>query len=87
MLTEEQKRSIRCYDNGGKTFDRYSVVFMNEPERCGLYNCLGMSEHPFHPQGCGQHCSARPGRHLGVRVKFENLPDDCQKAVANHFKE
>ena len=87
MLTEEQKRSIRCYDNGGKTFDRYSVVFMNEPESHGLFNSLGMSADPFHPQGFGQHSAAQPGRHLGVRIKFEDLPGDCQKAVANHFKE
>ena len=75
-------KNIRIYDNGGASFDRYTVVFMNEPEyQPGTFMALGMSEHPFHPQGFGQHCAAMPGRHLGKRIKFEDLPEDCQKLV------
>jgi len=75
-------RPVRIYDNGGKTFDRYTVVYMDETEcRHGRFAAVGMSEHPFHPQGFGQHCSAMPGRHLGVRITFETLPEDCQKLV------
>ena len=73
---------VRCYDNGGKTFDRYTVVFMDLPEyQPGTYAAVGMSEHPFDPQGFGQHCSAMPGKHLGKRIKLEDLPVDCQKLV------
>jgi hypothetical protein len=72
---------IRCYDNGGKTADRYSVLFMGEPERGGLYAALGMSRDPFSPQGVGQHTTAMPGRHLGKRVRLADLPPDCQKLV------
>ena len=76
------KNSIRIYDNGGKSFDRYTVVFMDQPERAAnTFAALGMSERPFHPQGFGQHCSAMPGRHLGRRIAFEQLPADCQKLV------
>ena len=75
-------QEIRCYDNGGKTFDRYTVIYMNDPEyKPGTFSCVGMSEHPFHAQGFGQHSSAMPGRHLGRRIKFEELPPDCQKLV------
>jgi len=77
--------NIRIYDNGGKTFDRYTVVYMDEPDFGGgyegCYACVGMSEHPFDPQGFSQHSTARPGRHLGWRIKWEDLPEDCQKLV------
>ena len=50
---------IACYDNGGKTADRYTVVYLEtafEARRGGTYyECVGMSENPFHPQGFGQH--------------------------------
>jgi len=76
---------IRCYDNMGRTADRYTVVFMNrnyirETGR-NLYPCLGMSGAPFHPQGIAQHSDCMLGQHLGKRVPFASLPEDCQKAV------
>jgi hypothetical protein len=74
------------YDNGGKTLDRYEVVY---DAYCGdgLYEGVGMSEHPFHPQGFGQHGEVKPGRHLGKRIKFEDLPADCQKLVMSDLME
>jgi hypothetical protein len=73
---------ILCYDNGGKTADRYTVVYISEPERQpGTFAAVGMSASPFHPQGFGQHCAAIPGKHLGKRIKFDELPEDCQKLV------
>jgi hypothetical protein len=73
--------NIRCYDNGGKTFDRYTVIYMDERERDGTYGARGMSANPFHPQGFGQYCSAMLGRHLGKRIAFDALPSDCQRLV------
>ena len=77
------------YDNGGKTFDRYTVVY-NEIEQHrtegNLYSCLGMSTMPFDPQGFGQHSSAQMGSHLGKRIKFDDLPKDCQRAVNQDLK-
>lgn len=72
---------IKCYDNGGKTADRFTVIYSDYPEGNGTFWAVGMSADPFHPQGFGQHCTARPGRHLGRRIAFEELPDDCQKLV------
>ncbi len=52
------------------------------PERApNTWQALGMSFHPFHPAGFGQHCSAVPGRHLGQRITFDALPADCQRLV------
>jgi hypothetical protein len=73
--------NVKIYDNGGKSFDRYTAVYTDQKERSGLFTCLGMSEHPFHPQGFGQHSTAQLGRHLGKRIEFSELPADCQKAV------
>lgn len=79
--------NIRIYDNGGKTFDRYTVVYMDYPERQhNTFAAVGMNSEPFHPQGFGQHCTAMPGRHLGKRISFEELPKDCQKLVLQDLK-
>jgi hypothetical protein len=80
-------KTIRIYDNGGKTFDRYTAVYMGWPEGCGLYAARGMSEHPFHPQGFGQFCAAMPGRHLGKRIAFAELPTDCQRLIQSDLDE
>jgi len=77
------KNEIRIYDNGGKTFDRYTAIFMDRNYPCTLntYECLGMSENPFYPQGFCQHSAAMPGQHLGKRIELSELPADCQKAI------
>ena len=73
---------IRCYDNGGQTVDRYTVVYMDFQERQrGLFLSLGMSEDPSHPQGFGQHSVAMLGAHLGRRVPFETLPESCRRVI------
>src|SRR5574337_1684878 len=50
-------RWVRCYDNGGETVDRYTVVFtgLYTHKTGGSHWHLGMSAAPFHPQGFGQH--------------------------------
>lgn len=91
----EQTHKIYCYDNGGKSADRYTVVYLNEPQNTPCtFNCLAMSAEPFHPQGVGMHNNAMTGRHLGERIMFAALPIDCQKIVkrdleindADHYK-
>lgn len=79
---------VRIYDNGGKTFDQYTVVFTKKVN--GEYMFLGMSSNPFHPQGFCQHGFSsiiidRPKyKHLGKKIKTEDLPKDCQYAVMGH---
>lgn len=74
------------YDNGGKTFDRFTVFYKGrgtlDHKTQGTFRfCVGMSENPFHPQGFGQHGSGMPGKHNGKRIKFEDLPEQCQRLV------
>lgn len=75
-------KNIRCYDNGYKTIDQYTVIYLDFPEReANTFAAVGMNSQPFHPQGFGQHCTATPGRHLGKRISFAKLPPDCQRLV------
>lgn len=81
-MKDSQFPRVKCYDNGGKTCDRYTAVYLDQPERQHkMFTCVGMSEHPFHPQGFGQHSSAMIGSHLGKRVDSTTLPIDCQKLI------
>lgn len=80
-------KQIRVYDNGGKSFDRYTVVYMFEPESRGCYGARGMSKHPFSPQGFGCYTSAMPGRHLGKRIRLIDLPKDCIRLILQDLNE
>jgi hypothetical protein len=79
------------YDNEGETFDRYTVFYSGRgvfhPSDLRMRMHVGMSEHPFHPQGFGQHGYGMPGRHVGKRIKFEDLPPDCQKLVLQDLED
>ncbi len=94
---------VRCYDNGGETADRYTVVFTGNYGRgCGWFQYVAMNASPFHPQGVGIHgenptqidvnkwgyAPAMGGRcHLGKRIPFTELPVDCRKLVLADYKE
>jgi len=73
------------YDNGGLSIDQYTVYFSNPKDwgirQRGVYPCLGMSATPLHPQGFCQHSEGVLGSHNGQKIRFEDLPKDCQKAV------
>jgi len=57
LLPNGVPRYIRCYDNGGKTADRYTVCYTGNyrGKTKGWHDYVGMSGAPFHPQGIGQH--------------------------------
>ena len=95
---------VRCYDQGvNKCADHYTVCFVGRYPKDGReFMYLAMSEHPFHPQGFGQHgwttgasadalngrWAPRIGRrcHLGVRIPFDDLPTDCKALVLREYK-
>ena len=79
---------LDCFDNKGKTADRYTVLFggsLLEPvllkDRKVFY--LGMSEKPSHPWGVSNfgECSAswRPAHQ---RVRWLDLPEHIRQHVA-----
>ncbi|AET95309.1 hypothetical protein BYI23_E001480 (plasmid) [Burkholderia sp. YI23] len=82
-VAEMIAKKVRIYDNGGQTADRYTAVYMFEPERNGLFGARGMDANPYHPQGIGMCCTAVPGRHLGRRVGLSDMPEACQRLIRN----
>lgn len=73
---------VRCYDNGGETFDRYSAVYLDQPYNNRdkrLFMGISMNSEPFTGIGC--HDAIIPGKHLGKRVAFDKLPPKCQQAI------
>lgn len=82
---------LRCFDNGGKTWDRYTVFpprwAKGYKEDGRLWCCIASDEHPFHPQGFGQHTGGIPGPHLGKRVHWDKLPVDVQRFATQSFPE
>lgn len=93
LLPAGVPKYVRCYDNGGRTFDRYTVVFTGN--YAGRIECdyVGMSDHPCHPQGFCIHASSpsiidKPTySHLGKKIQFSQLPFDCQSLVLSDYKE
>ena len=84
---QRQLKRVQIFDNNGATVDRYTAVFKAMPERGGLFHARGMSENPFHPMGHGPATSAAPGRHLGKRIAFDDLPEPCKKLVLSDLPE
>ena len=67
------------YDNGGKTVDRYTVVFNDG-------SCLGLSSNPTHPQGFSQWGQGVvEGPHLGTKIRLAELPKHVQKHIAERM--
>ena len=89
-------RYVRCYDNP-YSFDRYTVVFgkkRNAPiSDGGMFMYVGMNSTPFHPQGFCIHGESfnaidRPAySHLGKRIDFKDLPEDCQAVVMQDYED
>lgn len=87
-------RYIRIYDNGGETFDRYTVVFTGRYRKVSRdqFVVLGMDDKPFHPQGIGMHdgydylIDVPTYSHLGKRIEWEDLPIDCQRCASNTYR-
>jgi hypothetical protein len=84
-------KPIRCYDNGGITADRYTVVFLTpfwiDDEHQPWYASAGMSDDPYHPQGVGYHnefprlIDEPKSEHLGKPIAFDQLPARCRLMV------
>jgi len=97
LMPDGKPKWIRCYDSG-QPGDRYTVVFTKKAQantrtdRWFLY--VGMSGQPYHPQGFCQHGESkwqpadRPTySHLGKRIDFFDLPQDCRKVVISDYCE
>lgn len=79
-------KKIKVYDNGGRTIDRYTAVYLFEKESDKMYAGRGMCSNPTTPQGIGCYITVRPGSHLGKRIKFEQLPEGCKQLILSDLK-
>lgn len=90
---------VVCFDNGGETADRYTVLFTGQYTHLtgGVSLGLGMNATPFHPQGIGMHFEIfgeyetgidyveEDFGHWGEIIPFSSLPEDCKRAVMNDY--
>ena len=86
-------RRVRCYDNGGLTADRYTVVWLKPFKAMGqkYWVVASMSEEPQHPLGVWgttemSHCPDVEGEH-NKRIPFRKLPERCQQLVKDFGRE
>lgn len=103
LLPDGEPKYIRIYDAGDNVADRYTVIFSgNYVGRNGKTQIIAMNESPTHPQGVCIHnqyshpidvdkwgFSLRIGQknHLGVRIRFGDLPEECKKIVMRNYLE
>jgi hypothetical protein len=80
------KALLAVYDNGGRSFDRYTALYgapLWQPECRTMLPARFMSEHPQHPQGFGifgEH-PAHLRSALGRKVRFCDLPPDVRRCI------
>jgi len=79
--------SVRVYDNGGKTADRYTVIMVGKDwdasARPGLKMSLGMSEGGRSVSMWGE---AEEGKHLGKRVRWEDLSSETRRHIESRVR-
>lgn len=71
------KKKTRIYDNGGATFDRYTIITPSG-------EMFGASNNPFSPQGFSQFVGEWKGgstKHLGRKVALDELNEDVRQYV------
>jgi hypothetical protein len=93
ILVNGKRKTCRIYDDGGKTADRYTVVYrvVRLSDGTRYYPYTGMGCTPFAPTGICQHGEARTpidrpsGKHLGKRIAFESLNEDCQRVIIDYL--
>ena len=80
--------NISIYDNEGETLDSITIVFndtkRNKTNNRYLYDCLSSSKTGF---GFFMHSECMKGRHLGKKIKFNQLDENLQTLLKNYFKE
>ena len=73
------KMKITIFDNGGKTFDRYTVFIDN--------NVFGMSNNPTSPQGFNQ-VIGEMGKYIDSSdIKLSKIPQCLKYAIRERCKQ
>ena len=80
------RQVLACYDNGGKTLDRYTILFDTFWKGCDGYqiDAYGASENPYNPMGFGMSVTVPAyvdRKKLGKKLKWSELPEPVKRAV------
>lgn len=83
------RKRVRVFDNGGATFDRYTVMILRRNKSLRKYEVYGMSENAMSPQGFNQFSHVVPSvRYLasdniaiGKRIRYVDLPKEVLTAI------
>jgi len=81
------EENVRLYDVGRTDcIDRYTAVFMHKVDfKTKKFTCLCMSAHPYANDGVIVSTQGHPGRHLGKRISYGDLPQDCQRLLCERL--
>jgi hypothetical protein len=85
---------IKVYDNGGKTFDRYTVVIERKTKGALDKDMYGMSFNPNSPQGFNQYegpvgsgwTARQLAKQLGKRLKWSDVPEEVKRAAKQRLE-
>lgn len=102
-LSSDRNRLIRVYDKSNVADRYTVVYLKREEmdKRPFFYRYVGMDNNPLHPQGFCQHGDFRipldrspvgiprigHANHMGRRIRFTDLPAQCQMVVLKDLKE
>ena len=95
LFIGENPRYIRCYDNGGKTIDRYTCVFTGRYRKRfeNKFIDLSSSPDPYSPTGVGSigesdvQIDKPTYSHLGKKVSFDTLPTEVKAYIVSVYTE
>jgi hypothetical protein len=78
---------LAIYDNGGKTFDRYTIVtdhkVSGKHQGRFTYDAISASENGL---GCYHWCQCMRGSHLGKKVSLSELSKELQEKIKTTFR-
>lgn len=73
------------WDNGGKTIDRYTIVFMTREKYNQYQPTLSFSKHPEHAIGFSMWGQGVGGPHLGRQIEWTDLDIDLREHVLSRI--
>ncbi len=76
---------VWVYDNGGKSIDRYTIIFVETGHEATMggfvYDAVAAGDDVTSPQGFYQHTEAKAGKHLGQEISIYALPAPLQERI------
>jgi len=78
---------FKVYDNAGRTYDRFTVLYLFDKKGQDFYYGRAMSDNPKSESGVNQIICRKPHKYLGTEIKISDLPRDCQDIVMKEVRQ